>query len=128
MKTYTATVTREGRWWMINIPELDGITQARRLAEAELMAREYIAVTIDEKLSDIAVELHLDGIAGVEAVSERISRIREEKIEASRLEAAAQDESVALAKDLVRAHVPLRDAAEVLGVSYQRVHQLVSRS
>jgi len=37
--TYTATATREGRWWLVRVPEIDGVTQARSLAEAEVMAR-----------------------------------------------------------------------------------------
>lgn len=126
MKTYTAIVIREGRWWMIDIPELDGLTQARRLGEAELMAREYIAVTLDLKLSDVNVKLEVDGVEGVHDLVERIARIREEKSEAARLEADALEESTALAKELVGAEVPLRDAAEMLGISYQRVHQLVN--
>ncbi|MGW4482020.1 hypothetical protein [Rhodococcus triatomae] len=57
MRTYTVEVTREGEWWMVSIPELDGLTQARQLSEAELMAREYIAVTLGVPLGDVAVEL-----------------------------------------------------------------------
>ena len=37
---YTATVTREGKWWMVRVGGINGLTQARRLSEAELMARE----------------------------------------------------------------------------------------
>jgi hypothetical protein len=37
-------VTRDGNWWMIRIPEIAGLTQARRRGEVELMARECIAV------------------------------------------------------------------------------------
>lgn len=126
MKVYTAMVSREGRWWMISIPELDGVTQARRLSEAKQMAREYIAVTLDLKLSEVAVDLQIVDVEGVTDLAARMNRIREEKAEAARLEAEALEESARLAKELVNAEVPLRDAAEVLGVSYQRVHQLAN--
>lgn len=124
--TYTATVTREGRWWMIHIPEIDGLTQARRLSEAELISREYIAVTLDLKLSEVAVTLTIAGVEGIADLAARLARIREEKAEAARLESAALEESARLARELVEADVPLRDAAEMLGVSYQRVHQLAN--
>ena len=44
---YKIEIERDGRWWMVHVPELDGLTQARRLSEAELMGREWIAVTTD---------------------------------------------------------------------------------
>jgi hypothetical protein len=28
MHTYEISIYRDGRWWMIRIPELDGLTQA----------------------------------------------------------------------------------------------------
>ena len=51
MKTYEVTVSRDERWWMVAVPELGGVTQARRLDEVERMAREYIAVSTDVPLS-----------------------------------------------------------------------------
>ena len=44
MHEYKVEITREGRWWMVHIPAINGLTQARRLAEAPTMAREYIAL------------------------------------------------------------------------------------
>jgi len=43
--TYDVDVTREGKWWMVSIPALDGLTQAYNLSEVEAMARSYIAVS-----------------------------------------------------------------------------------
>ena len=42
--TYTVDVTRDGRWWTVSIPAVDGVTQARRLSDVESMARELVAV------------------------------------------------------------------------------------
>lgn len=55
MTTYRATATREGKWWMIRIPEIDGLTQARRLEQAEEMAREYIAASEGVELANVDV-------------------------------------------------------------------------
>lgn len=67
MPTYDIEVTRDGRWWMISIPELDGfvaadgsinvgaITQARHPGEIEDMARSYIAVTTDTPIDEVRV-------------------------------------------------------------------------
>jgi hypothetical protein len=59
---YSAIVTREGKWWMISIPEIDGLTQARRLDDASKMAREYIAVTLDVPMSKIEVAVAVTDI------------------------------------------------------------------
>ncbi|MFC7622544.1 hypothetical protein [Microlunatus sp. GCM10028923] len=122
---HIAEISRDGRWWMIKIPEISGLTQARRFSEIERMARELVAVTLDVRMSEVAVELRFD-IPGVADLQGRVDKIRAEKAEAARLEADAVEESRRVAQELVDAEVPLRDAGEILGVSYQRVHQLVS--
>jgi hypothetical protein len=45
MSSFDIDVTRDGGWWMVHIPALRGLTQARFPGEVELTAREYIAVT-----------------------------------------------------------------------------------
>ena len=64
--TYTARVTREGKWWMISIPEIDGLTQARRLSEAHLMAQEYIAVALGTPRDRVEVDLVVDAVGDVD--------------------------------------------------------------
>jgi hypothetical protein len=53
MATYGIEVTREGRWWMIHIPEIDGLPQARYPGEIERLARSYIAVTTGAPIEEI---------------------------------------------------------------------------
>ena len=48
VKQYTARVTRDDRFWLIHVPEIDRFTQARHLREVEAMARDLIAGTLDE--------------------------------------------------------------------------------
>jgi hypothetical protein len=57
MREYHVELERAGRWWMVRIPELDGLTQAHRLSVAELMAREWIAVSTRTPICDIAVRV-----------------------------------------------------------------------
>jgi predicted RNase H-like HicB family nuclease len=61
MRVFEVEVTRDGDWWMITVPELDGYvtpggavnvggtTQARSRDEVETMAREYISLTVDDE-------------------------------------------------------------------------------
>lgn len=46
-RVFDVEVSREGRWWMVRIPEIDGLTQARSEDQVRRMARDYIALTLD---------------------------------------------------------------------------------
>jgi hypothetical protein len=118
-------VYREGKWWLVDVPAIEGLTQARRLSEARLMARELIAVTLGVPLSEVGVEVSLGPIGGLTDLAERVGEIASDRAHARELEARAATASEKLARELVEAGVPLRDIGTVLGVSHQRVHQLV---
>jgi len=120
-------VTRQGRWWIVRAPEIDQVTQARRLSEVTKAARELIAVTLDVPMSTVRVQVHVERVGEVEDVTGRAEAIRKEHARADELARRAHDESRELARQLAGAHVPMRDIGELLGVSHQRVHQLISR-
>jgi predicted XRE-type DNA-binding protein len=124
VKTYEVTVSRDDRWWMVAVPELGGVTQARRLDEVEQMAREYIAVSTDVPLSKVAVE-----VAGIEAggrdLLEAKTLVDGLRRRAKDLEALVAELNREVASALTDASVPVRDVSSVLGVSHQRVSQLV---
>ncbi|ONI72409.1 hypothetical protein BWI15_20455 [Kribbella sp. ALI-6-A] len=124
MKTYDALVTRDGRWWMIEIPELDGLTQARRLDEVEKMAREYIAVTLDVPMSQVAVSVSGVEVAGQDLLEAK-ALVEDLRRHAKQVEELVADLTRQLASALSSASVPVRDVSKVLGVSHQRVSQLV---
>ena len=124
-KTYAAQVSRDGKWWMIHVPEIDGLTQARRIADVEQAARELVAVTLDVKLSEVAVDIRYQDVAGV-PVGEQLHAINEEKAEAARLEEDAAAKTSQLVRALVDQKVPVRDIGAMLGISFQRVHQIAS--
>ena len=55
--TFDVFAARDGQWWMIRIPSLDGLTQARRLNDVNLMAREWIALTLAVPIGDVSVSV-----------------------------------------------------------------------
>lgn len=125
MTEYRVEVTREGKWWMIAIPELDGLTQARRLEDAPLMAREYIAVTLDRAIDDVDVRVALVDVDGIN-VTEALARLDAERAAADAARDRVADDTRRLATTLAAKKVPVRDIGAILGVSHQRAHQLVS--
>lgn len=125
MKPFKIQVRREGRWWMVEIPALDGLTQARRLGEAELMAREWIALSTNHKLSDVTVETTAIKLADGTDVLSQQRAIRQARTEAERSQKHLADLTRTVARELVDSGVPLRDAGAAIGISAQRVAQLV---
>lgn len=128
MHEFKIEVTREGRWWMVRIPEIGGVTQARRLAEGETMAREYIALA--EGLPFNEVKVATSSVRMVEpAFRELLDDARE--INALKERARHLEEQV---NEMVREYchwlttygVPVRDIAELLDISPQRVSQLAN--
>ena len=109
---------------MVEIPELDGLTQARRLDEVDRIAREYVAVTTDVPLSQVAVEISGMEVAGHDLLEAK-TLVDDLRRRAKQLDELVADLMREVASALTAADVPVRDVSSVLGVSHQRVSQLV---
>jgi predicted RNase H-like HicB family nuclease len=125
VKTYTAVAERSGDWWAVSVPEVRGVfTQARRLEQVAPMAREAIALLIDAPEDTIEVEVDVKLPDNVEADRERVRDLRGmiDTVTAQYREALA-----ALTDELTsQIGLSMRDAAELAGVSFQRVSQILS--
>ncbi len=124
IREYKVEVTREGRWWMINVPEIDQLTQARRISEIVPMAESLIAVSTDQPLTDITVRVVGIDVPGLGDVAARAVTIEDARKAATRAAEAAQHAAAEYARALAQAGVPVRDTADLLRVSPQRVSQL----
>jgi len=127
LKTYTARCRRVGDWWAISVPELKGVnTQARRLEKVDAMARDAIALFLDVAANSF--DIKLEPILPRD-LQKKVGRARKVRGEAEALQAEAVTVSAAVAADLVqRAHLTVRDAGRVLGLSHQRIAQLLKAS
>ena len=120
---YTARARRSGTWWAIDIPELPGVySQARRLDRVESMARDAIALflDVDPATLDIRVETNLP--SDLRRDVDALGRLR---AEADRLQAESSGAMKRLIRELLGRGMSVRDAAAILGISHQRVSQLV---
>ena len=117
----TAKVTRSGKWWAIEVPELEGLfTQARRLDMVEAMVRDAAAMLTDRPASDFEIHLEVADASFKAAVAEY-----REAAESSRQAAArASQLSRSTALAFMKQGLPVRDVAQLLGISPQRVSQL----
>lgn len=97
------------------------MTQSRSLADAESMARDYIALDLEvpEDSFDVRITPEVGG-----GVDERIKRTRDEIREAARAQSKAAESSRVLVSELRELGLSGKDMATVLGISPQRVSQL----
>lgn len=125
-KTYQVNVVREGRWWIIDVPEIDYRTQARKLSEIEHMGRDLIATMEDVDPESFDVTLVVRMPADIEAQLDEARRLERESREAA-TRAARDRRAVARAlRDSYGLSAP--DVAQVLGVTRARVYQLLDQN
>jgi len=120
--TYRATASREDGWWVVHIPALDRVTQSRRLEGVEATARDLIALWLDVPADsfDVKVEVELGS-----ELAARVERVKSLRAEVDRVQAEASEAMRVLARSLAERGLSMRDAGRVLGVSFQRVQQLM---
>lgn len=129
MREFKIEIARDGRWWMVHIPEIDGLTQARRLHEAETMAREYIALDQNipyDEIKVVTTSIHVTG--SDRELLDEATHIKALKAEARQAEARANAAAAELCRTLVRSGVPVRDIASLLDISPQRVSQITTEN
>ncbi len=124
-RRFHANAYLEGNWWMVEIPEVNGLTQARRLNEVTRMAREFIAATAGIPLDSFELEMTIQRVHDLD-IADRVARIQSEKAQALEMERRATEEAQALALQLSDANLTVREIGVILGVSHQRAHQLIS--
>ena len=124
MKIYTARCQRSSDSWAISVPEVKGVnTQARRLEKAEAMARNAISLFLDVPIDSF--EVRVEPILSREP-QKKLGRARKVRGEAEVLQAEPASVSAVVAADLVQgAHLTVCDAGRVLGLSRQRIAQLL---
>jgi hypothetical protein len=130
--SYEVRVWREDDWWLARVvgaspgadqAPLNALTQARSLTKIESMARDLIATVLDTNEADFEVELQY-------ILPDDLREIVWQAKGARAWLDAAQDlwheRSTAAARALTSGGYSLREAAILLGMSHQRVDQLLA--
>jgi predicted RNase H-like HicB family nuclease len=126
-KRYTVRYERDERdWWVATVDGAAAQTQGRTIEQAQERIRDALAVLLDVQPDDVQLEhdVRLPSAARKMLSAAKKASTRA-AAEAERAEYATRD----AARTLVKFGMSLRDAGTLLGVSRQRVHQiLVSRA
>ena len=123
-KTYMAVVERDpdSDAWLVYIEGIEAChTYGRTLRQAESRIREALGAWLDRDPSRLRLEVRWP--PALMEVAEQVSRARDYATEAGRDAAVKTARAV---RRLERMGLSRRDAAEVLGISHQRVQQLLA--
>ncbi len=120
------SVVRSGDWWAITAPRHPGLfSQAKRLDQVDAMAREAIAMMLDIDEADVGdIDVVVTPPAEVAGLLETLKASSAAAEAATRAAAEARSEA---AKLLRERGLPMRDVGELLGISHQRVSQILAR-
>ena len=118
---YEVTAEPDGRFWLLTVPAIDRVTQARNTKEIPAMAKELIEIMTSESDAEIELKFVLPESIRTHLANVESARTAEEQ---SRRTAAL--ELRAAAQALRAQRLSYEDVGVVLGVSHQRAHQLVN--
>ncbi|GLI02950.1 helix-turn-helix domain-containing protein [Phytohabitans aurantiacus] len=119
--TYEVRARHWAHGWELHIDGV-GVTQSRSLADAEEMVRDYI--TLDLGVKPHSFELIIRPEVG-DGLDRDVADVRREIREAEEAQLKAAERSRALVRQLVARGLSGKDTARVLGISPQRVSQLL---
>lgn len=119
MKHYEAIVKPGQKYWIVEVPGV-GFTQARSQAEVTTMANDLVELMTNEH--NFTLEVRMELPASVQQHLDEAQRLREQEAEAR---SKAAQESRSAAHELQGLGLALQQIGDVLGVSRQRVHQLL---
>jgi predicted RNase H-like HicB family nuclease len=122
VRDISAISTREGRWWTIELPEIDTVTQARNVSEIEAMAREAASLHLNVAPESIHITVTIKLPDDVRIEIEE-ARAREAAAREAASDAAALYRHAATRLRTTYG-MTLNDTGTVLGVSKARAHQL----
>lgn len=125
-KTYTAIYERDPEVdaWNVRIEGLQGChTYGRSLRQAQTRIREALALWLDREPADLAIGDRLP-----KDLADLARRAQQARAEAERAGSKAHEQAARAAKELTERGLSRRDAAELLGISHQRVQQLLEAS
>lgn len=122
MTVYRVTARRSGDWWALEVPDLPGVhSQTKRLDRVAGQAREAIGLMLDVDADSIEVEVETELPPEAREVLQAVARAHK----AAEAAALQEREAMVRAASVLTQKLSQRDAGQVLGVSFQRISQLL---
>jgi len=124
-KIYKYDISEEDGVWLVRIPELGLLTQAQHLRDTDRMARSIISLHLE--CDPAAVNVHRSNIISLPSgVADAVKRALAARGRFAEVQATANEATIDAAQQLIEEGVTFRDAGYLLGLSHQRIAQLLS--
>ena len=126
MSAYIITYERDRNgWWVASAQEVPGCrTQGRTISQARKRIREALGLFVDDADSaELIDDVKLPHEIRVQ-VEEYLAARRQAERELAEAQRLTREAAWALTESL---HLGLRDASEILGLSHQRIQQILKR-
>jgi predicted RNase H-like HicB family nuclease len=120
-KTYTVIYEHDGKMWFARVAEIDGChTQGRTIAQARERIREALGL-FDDNADKATLK---DDVRLPQSVLEQLAQLEELRSQQAAIAERYRKLNALLAKRLTKS-VSLADAGMLLGISKQRVQQVL---
>lgn len=125
VRNLDATAYKEGRWWMISIPEIDALSQATTIESVPAVAADLAAIVLNVPAEDVAVHISY-------RLPEAAVRAEEDwqhaKEDLSAAEAKVTDTLREYIRTLRGSGYTLKDIGQVTGYTFQRISQILKEA
>ncbi|MGP9503997.1 hypothetical protein ACT3TS_17510 [Specibacter sp. AOP5-B1-6] len=123
VRTLEASAYKEGKWWMVSIPEIDGLTQCKTIDKIPEQAASLAAIILDVPADQVAVKVEYILPEDAKAASESWHQAQGELTTArANVDARLAD----LARTLKGQGYTLKDIGALTGYTFQRVSQIIN--
>lgn len=114
----------EDGWWVASVPSIKGChTQGRSIRQARERLREALSLFVDDVDSvEVVEDLKLPASAK-RALARHTAARRKAELEQQKAQESTAEAVKTLTEDL---NLSVRDAGDLLGLSHQRIQQLIS--
>ena len=126
IKIYEYDITQEDGLWIIHIPELDLVTQAEHLRDTDRLATSIISLHLN--VSPKNINVRRSNIIGLpNGAAEAVSEAVEARGRWNAAQEIATEVTLKAVHRLRDCGISLRDTGYLLGLSHQRVAQLLDK-
>lgn len=127
MTTHEVTARRSGDWWALEVPSVPGaFSQVKRLDQARETITEAIAMILDIDEDDITVEVRPELPEDLASLVERAHHLKAEQERVTSEVRRAQRQTINAL--IGTCHLSHRDVGEIVGLSHQRVSQVLKET